>query len=308
MDRLSPTAVRYIKLGPGGEWLRRCLADGMIEFGHASVPHALAAAGDWPAVEALLRQDRTPSKASDFLREVKDFYQLDADALWITIGEGKLWWAFAEPAVFAIEEAGRGARARRVIGAWRDTNLSGEVLRLGSLSTRLTKVAAYRQTLCRVEAEAYLVRRLNGEPEPSVEEAITARSNMTKSARSMIEMLDWRDFEVLVDLIFAGSGWRRSSGVGGSDQADTDLILEQAVTGERAFVQVKSAANAATLSDHVLRFQDSAIFDRAFFICHSPKANLTVPADSRIAVWLGDTLAEQAVKAGLFDWLLAKSR
>jgi hypothetical protein len=113
---------------------------------------------------------------------------------------------------------------------------------------------------------------------------------------------------VLVDLIFAGSGWKRASAVGGSDQADTDLILEQAVTGERAFVQVKSRASQATLQDYVDRFQASVGFDRLFFLCHSPTGAVAAVDQPGVHVWLGDTLAEQAVRAGLFDWLLEKAR
>ena len=122
----------------------------------------------------------------------------------------------------------------------------------------------------------------------------------------LIRGLDWRDFELMVDLIFAGSGWRRVSAVGGSDQVDSDLILEQAVTGERAFVQVKSSATRAVLADYVERFRASGL-DRMFFISHSPHGDLgAVPGG--VAVWSGDKLAEQAVSAGLFRWLIEKAR
>ena len=141
-----------------------------------------------------------------------------------------------------------------------------------------------------------------------VVQAQTARTALIASARTLIEQLDWRDFEVLVDLIFASGGWRRASGVGGSDQADTDLILEQPVSGERAFVQVKSRANAATLADYVGRFRAAVGFDRLFFICHSPLGGLQPVEAKNIHVWLGDRLAEQAVRAGLFDWLIEKAR
>ncbi len=56
--------------------------------------------------------------------------------------------------------------------------------------------------------------------------ARAAREAMTASAVDLIQNLDWRDFELLADLIFTSSGWRRTSAVGGSDQADTDFIFE----------------------------------------------------------------------------------
>lgn len=307
LQPIDPMAVRYVKLGPGGGWFERCVRDGLIELGHSSVPHAVALRGDREEIEALLRaQGRTPAKAKDFAREILDFYTLGVDALWVTIGAGRLWWAFAEPEVRSLTGEGCGARARQVIGAWRDADVAGAPLRLETLSTRLTKVAAYRQTLCRVEAQGYLLRRINAVVEPHVAEAEAARTRLIACARQLIETLDWRDFELLVDLIFAGSGWRRASGVGGSDQADTDLILEHPTTGETGFVQVKSKATPAVLADYVERFRTSG-YSKMFFLCHTPVGKLASEVPG-VHVWLGERLAEQVVRAGLFDWLVEKAR
>lgn len=309
LEQVRPSVVRYIKLGPGGAWLRRCVQDGFLELGHGAIPHDVAAQSSREGLARYIEaQGRAPGKAKDFAREIADFYQLGDDCLWITIGDGRLWWCFAGAEVAMVSEEGRGARARRVIGAWQDCDVNGEPLSLSSLSTRLTKVAAYRQTLCRVEAEDYLLRRINALVDPAVERAKRAQAETIASAAALIERLDWRDFEVLVDLIFAGSGWKRSSGVGGSDQADTDLVLEQAVTGERAFVQVKSRANAAVFADYVERFRASSGFDRFFFICHSPSGTLPCDHEPDVHVWLGEHLAEQAARAGLLGWLIEKAR
>ncbi len=309
MHALRPRAIRYIKLGPHGCWFDRCRCEGLIELGHHSVPHQLALERDWAAIERLLVEDqgRSPSKAKDFMREVRDFYTLGKDCLWITIAEGRLWWAMAEPAVFPVAGEDRGARARRVIGAWRDTDLASCRLDISSLSTRLTKTASYRQTICSVAAEDYLLRRLNGETQPAVLVATQARTQLIAAARALIELLDWRDFEILVDLIFASSGWRRVSEVGGV-QADTDMILEQAATSERAFVQIKSSASPAVLKDYIGRFRADARFDRLFFVCHSPSGIFEGGHEPGIHLWLGDRLAEQAVRAGLLDWLITKTR
>lgn len=37
------------------------------------------------------------------MREVKDFYTLGSDCLWITFADGSLWWAFAWPEVTMLE-------------------------------------------------------------------------------------------------------------------------------------------------------------------------------------------------------------
>jgi hypothetical protein len=305
---IEPTAFRYIKLGPGGAWVDRCLDEGVVELGHNGVPHALARAGDWDAVRAhFIDQGLTPAKASDFTRELRDFYELPDTALWITTARGRLWWAFAEAEVRPVSEEGRGGRLRRVRGRWRSTDVEGAPLSLDSLSTRLTRVAAYRQTLCRVEAADYLVRRINARPEPVVADALAARANLLEITARMIAGLHWRDFEVLVDLIFAQGGWRRISAVGGSDQADSDLVLEQATTGERAMVQVKSSADPAVVADYTARFRAGG-WDRCFFVCHTSRGRLAAPELPRFHLWQGDVLAHQAVKAGLVDWLIARCR
>ena len=121
MQTLQPSAVRYIKLGPGGAWLDRCLSEGLIKLGYENVPHDVATAGRWDLAEqGLLAEGRSLGKAKSFVREVRDFYTQGADCLWVTIGQGRLWWAFAEPLVMPLDEPGRGFRYRRTIGGWSD--------------------------------------------------------------------------------------------------------------------------------------------------------------------------------------------
>ena len=216
--------------------------------------------------------------------------------------------AFAAPEVtwLGVEEDGQGARMRRTVDGWHKVNIKGEPLRIDDLSTRLTQVAAYRQTVCRVKASDYLLRRINGIEEPVVARAREARAAMIAVATDMISGLHWVDFETLVDLIFARAGWQRISRVGGT-QADTDLVLEQPTTGEIAFVQIKSKAAQAVLDDYIGRFRRSGTYDRMFFICHSPTGTLSVDDTAGIHIWAGDRLADAAVKVGLFDWLTERS-
>ena len=149
-----------------------------------------------------------------------------------------------------------------------------------------------------------LVRRINEEVEPIVAEALKVQGDLVAVTGRMIGNLHWTDFEVLVDLIFTRGGWHRVSALGGG-QKDIDLALEQPVTGERAFVQVKSAATAATLAQSIAAFQASG-YDRMMFVCHSLAGDLPEPDDDRVAVWTGDQLARLAIRSGLFDWLVQR--
>jgi hypothetical protein len=44
-----------------------------------------------------------------------------------------------------------------------------------------------------------------------------------------------------------------------------------------------------------------------FFVCHSPKGTFSVPPRPDLHVWAGKPLAEVAIRAGLYDWLIEKS-
>lgn len=308
MQPIQPASVRYIKLGPGDRWFSSCREHQRLELGHAAVPDELAVAKDWDAVvRHYISLGRTPSKAKDFVRELRDFYTLGSDCLWITFAEGALWWAFAAPEVQWLDGDGsnHGVRARRIIEPWRNTGVTGELLAQGRLSTRLTQVAAYRQTLCSVGAADYAVRRINGIEDPTVAKALAVHESLLSVAAELIAQLHWADFELLVDLIFTRNGWRRLSAVGGT-QKDIDLAVEQPTTGERAFVQVKSKATPAVLNDYIARFEADPGYQRLFFICHSPKGQLEAPDDPAIQVWAGPRLAQMTVQAGLFDWLIER--
>jgi hypothetical protein len=118
--------------------------------------------------------------------------------------------------------------------------------------------------------------------------------------------LHWKDFETLIDIIFARSGWHRVSALGGS-QKTVDLEIEQPTTDENAAVQVKSSATQKTLDEYVQRVDDAERFDRFFFICHSPKGEIIAPADrDDVHVWAGRDLAAIVLRMGLLDWVLEK--
>ncbi|MBI1292373.1 hypothetical protein GC173_14225 [bacterium] len=310
---LSPAAIRYIKLGHRGHAAQDCFETGEIGLGFDGVPHELCATGRWDEVSAHFRAEgKTPGAATNHTREMRDFYEQGPNTLWITIHEGKLWWAFAEPRV-AWKSALKGKlpRRRKTVGPWRSTDRHGAPLLVRNLSTRLSSVGAYRGTICAVEHAEYLIRKLNGEPEPLVSRAEQLRKELVKTAHALIATLHHHDFEVLVDIIFAASGWRRI-GVLGETEADLDLLVEQTATGERAFVQVKSQASAKVFDDYVQRFRDFEGATRMFFVCHSPAANLVARAAAAppegVDLWLGEVLAEKAIRAGLFDWLVERTR
>ncbi len=305
---ITAKTVRYIKLGRGGRWEKISLENGELHFGHGKVPHELALTGDRAKIkEALIKVGRSSQAAADDAREVVDFYHLGADCLWATLAQDHLWWTCAEPEVTWLGFGeGHGERMRKCIGGWRNADTNGVPLRIDTLSTRLTKVASYRRTLCAIEAEDYLLRRINGVIEPLVAKGNDARDALLDVLTEAIKALDWSDFETLLDIMFARSGWNRSSPLGGSQKL-VDLVLEQPTTGERGAIQVKSAASQKQLDQFINDADEAGSYDRLFFACHSPKGRLAPPADRRdVHVWADRDLAKIALRLGLSDWILEK--
>ena len=305
----GPSAVRYIKLGQSGAWAPKAIEQSIIPFGFSQVPHALCAAGDWQAVrDELAARGRTKSGTSQGVRELQDFYRLGAETLWVTFADRHLYWTFAESDVISVDaDPGGWQRFRRCIGSWSRFSLTGEPLSTSSLSSALTRVAGFRQTICTVERQDYLLRRIRGEEEPLLAKAREVRSELERVALDMIAGLDWRDFEIMVDLLFANGGWRRQSALA-AGEVDIDLLLENPVTRERAWVQVKSQCGQAVLDDYLERFRRDGSAQHFFLAVHSPSAQLRAPADPGIHIWAGPELARAALAAGLIEWLMERTR
>lgn len=306
---ITADTIRYIKLGRGGRWEDLSLANGELHFGYGRTDHDLALAGDFTKIKAyLIGLGRDPQAASRDAREVLDFYQLGADCLWVTFAKDYLWWTFARPDVIWLGGDGtnHGERMRKAIGGWRNTDVNGMPLRTDSLSTRLTKVSSYRRTICKVGAADYLLRKINGIQEPIVNRGASLRKDLSDLLQEAITHLHWHDFETLVDIMFARSGWHRTSVLGGH-QKTVDLEVEQVTTGEIAAVQVKSTASQKTLDGYIKRVDETGRFTRFFFVCHSPTGELKAPPDrDDILVWGGEELASSIIRIGLQDWVLEK--
>lgn len=307
-DSIAPSVVRYIKLGRGGGWERECLDDGIARFGYGTQQPArldAAAAGRWAELRAMFLDDgRAAGTATRFTRDVEHFFRDEKSTLWITFSGQQLWWAFLEPDPPQPHPDGHGT-FRRTAGGWHGTDLLGDPLTSDRLAGSLTKLAAYRSTTFALDARAaaYVVRRINGERSPEIERAVLATAAMKASARELVGLLEPRDFELLVDLIFSTSGWRRLGAVGGT-QKTLDLDVQLPSTGERAFIQVKSATTDAELAEYVAQLDDLGPYRRMFFVYHT--GSISEPDDDRVVVLGPEKLAELVVDTGLVGWLVGK--
>jgi hypothetical protein len=302
---IHPARIRYIKLGEEGKWEKECLANNIIRFGFDSATperFPLCRAGRWQALtKSFVEAGRTKGTATRFTNETRLFFEDDGSTLWITFMAERLWWGFLTPSPPERHADGDGVW-RAITDGWRSTDLNGEQLTKDRLSGALTKLEAYRGTSCKVDVADYVIRRINGKKTPEVERAIAAFEEMRLSAQGLMRLLEPRDFETLVDLVFSTSGWRRQGVVGKTQKTlDLDLILPS--TGERAFVQVKSKTTSAELAKYVGELSEHGPYDRMFYVFHSGEASTD---DERVTVVGPEKLAELVVEAGLANWLIRK--
>lgn len=175
---------------------------------------------------------------------------------------------------------------------------------MNAISGRLTRTAAYRKTTCRiVDAAPYLLARLNDETEPEVAALIAARGGLSDALVKVIQRLTWQDFELLVDLVFSASGWRRTGAVGGA-QKTVDIELELPSTGERAFVQVKSATTAVEFAGYRGEMATRPE-GRMFYAYHTGGIGAEATGDN-ITVIGPERIAEMTLNAGLLDWVIRR--
>lgn len=309
-DVLRPTPIftkaRYIKLGEGGRWDPECITKNIARFGFGTENEQrfnLCNQGRWDELtKSFLAEGKNKGTATRFTNEVKLFFESDCTLVWITFVGVDFYWGVFNQIRPERHMDGQGVW-RPIAGAWRKVDLNGEPLTMDHLSGALTKLAGYRGTSCSVDVSDYVIRRIKGQKTPEVERAIESANQMKKSVAELMTLLIPKDFELLVELVFSTSGWRRLGAVGKTQKTlDLDIILPS--TGERAFVQIKSRTTSKELAEYVAKIDEAGPFNRMFFVFHSGAADTT---DERVTLIGPERLAELVMDAGLTKWLIEKT-
>lgn len=262
----------------------------------------MALSGEWGKVLQIMQGVRgNGGAATRDLGQIRRFYEVKEEDLWITFFGGFLYWCRARGP--AKKHADLAGSYRETVDGWHRHDIFGKDLTTDKLSGNLLKVQSYRGTICDVKAAEYLKRKLNGLNMPSVEAAIEARAAILEKIIPLMRDLTWQDFELLVDLVFSQSGWRRIGNLG-KTQKTVDLELLMPTTGVRAFVQIKSQTTPGEVLDYIGRLNESESYDLMFFVWHSGDVG-EVAQDDVILVGPGK-LAEMVMDAGLVSWLIEK--
>lgn len=306
MKAIKPKNVYFIKLGSGGHLEQSCIEkDHTIRLGFNKTDHKACLSGDWEKIRKdELNSGRAKGKATEITNEIRRFYEEDENTLWITFYANHMWWCFAYK---SVERHPDGSKARKVIGQWRDNDINGHPLSFETISGKLLQVRGFRGTICSVDL-LYVTNKVNGITSPEVARSMDCFDAFRSSLIPLIQNLTWKDFELLVDLVFSNAGWQRIS-VLGKTEKNIDLDLRSPVTGERIMVQIKSASDKEEFEFYCREFSLMKDFVSFFYVVHTPKKSLKLAkAPARTQLVFGEQLAKLVIDGGLAGWLIEKNK
>lgn len=307
MKRIQANKVLFIKLGQGGKFERECIESNQtLRLGYREVDHKLCITGQWDRVHDyfITEENSKTFVATSHSNQIKQFYEEDEKTLWITFYANKLWWCFSKPEITLLADK---TKTRPVIGKWSDKDINGNTLLAGNISGKLLKTQGFRGTICSVPEEKYALAKINCEQMKEVVEVEQAMFNLKNKLTFLIQNLQWKDFETLVDLIFRQAGWQRV-GDTGKTQKTLDLELFAPVTGERAIVQIKAQSDLQQFLSYQEQFATMNDYDKFFYVVHTAKNNLTTyENETETKLYLVDKVAELTISAGLVEWVIKKT-
>jgi hypothetical protein len=307
-EKINPRSANFIKLGSGGRFEKHCIEVAqVIRLGYNEIPHKLCLRGDWEAIREIFIQDSgsDPGSATRHTNQVKAYYEAGDDVLWVTFYNNHLWWCFARPEIMLLPD---GSKTRPVKGSWCSTDIEGNPLVMDQLSGSLLSMQGFRGTTCSVREFDYLVRKINAEQSPTEQAALRSFAELVRALVAVIQEFNWKEFELLTDLIFRQAGWQRISQLGKS-QKGIDLDLVSPIANERYYVQIKSGAGRKVFDDFIDITVGLDEYSRYYLVVHSPKGNLAKELETDThKLWLSDDIARLVVRYGLVEWVMGKAK
>lgn len=303
MDRVDFKRAYYIKLGRRGKWEQASISESKLRLGWGHQDVQDINRGDWQKIREQLRQaSRHRGVATRDLNALRIIGESTSEDLWITFSQGIMWWCKLGPG--EIFQDGK-SKYRQVNGRWSNQDVLGNILEINSIPGALSKIQAFRGTVCRVRESETLKRLVNALPSDEYNEIAECAIALVKSVEKGIRKLHWKDFETFVDLIFRGSGWRRLSMVGGTMKF-TDLELEDPITGDKYQVQIKSQATREEFNNYAVRFNRQS-HRKLYFVVHTPDKKLATLQEQPqgVELILPSRLSEMVVNLGLVGWLMS---
>jgi len=301
--------VLFIRLGKGNSYFDECKNNGQIILNYREVDHQICVSGNWEAVRRhyIDTVGTTGTVASNHINQLKYFYNADANTVWITFDDNKMWWCKAN---MDIKRTSDNLKIKLCSNGWSDRDINGEMLYMSEINGRITAKRGFLGTICEYDLtdKDYIMRKINGLRTDENYRASVCFHNLQKALIPLIQSLNWSDFELLIDLILRHVGWERVSKVGGT-QKTLDIDLVNPLTGDRAWVQVKSRASKKVFEKYTDKFEDNG---KLFFFTHSPTKDLIKYKENidnkNVVLLFAEDIAKMMMSAGLADWIIKKTQ
>lgn len=300
----------FIKLGRSGLWEKDSIETGKMRIGWRGQTIEDINNKRWGIIEKQLRtggqkRQRDQGTITRDFNALKIIAESSSKDVWITFYQNKMWWARLHGPV----EEDKISKFRRVSGEWSDRSSDGEkLLIVNELPGVISKIQGFRGTACRVREPHVLHRVINNTKNALSTKISQQRTELAATLEQAIRDLHWKDFEILVDMIFRASGWTRISVLGQHDR-DYDIAFQEDITGNLYVVQVKSTAGLKELLATASQFSTDD-YEKVFFAVHSPRADIKdLPSDDlpeHIQLLTADRIGELALEAGLINWIEQK--
>lgn len=296
----------FIKLGASGKWAKDSFENNRIRIGWKRIPLNLLQQKDWGEIYRLNRltakDDGSATRDSNTL---KNIIEADDSSIFITFENSVMFWAKASDAITVDEDD--ISKYRLVKDSWSNKDINGNILYINKLPGGITKVQRFSGTSCAVKDVDILLRIINCQTNEYYRKINKAKLELEKTLENAIKDLHWKDFELLVDLIFRETGWQRIS-VLGESMKFVDLELKCPITEDLYQVQVKTETTKKEFLKYINDF-DNNIYRRLFYVVHTCKddiADISLLQGKDIEVWTVKEIAKAVVKYGLVDWVAGK--
>ena len=312
MEEVRFENAYYIKLGAKGGWAEESIAKGIVRIGWKDISLEDILNEDWDKIKKDIKQDfdireKKNGSTSDY-NAIKTFCDANEQDVFITFYKGLMYWC--NIAKTSIEKDDT-SKFRKTKNGWscNPLNRSTKVLHSNDISGRISKTQAFQATLCKYSEEEteIIYRIINDIPNRKVAEIQAKKKEICGIITELIKDLYWKDCEILADLIFQQSGWRRVSMPGGSMEF-MDMEYLDSINNERYIVQVKSGAKLTVFKEYEQKLVGRE-FKKLFFVAFNPDESLEKYKNERkdIEILFGYNLSEMIFDLGLLNWILKKS-
>ena len=208
-----PNSVRYVKNGRRSLWWNAAHTNGQIHGGWDDVPDELLLKKDLPAIETLLRKESgdKPGATQDF-NQLHDLLNSPSQHVWVTFENGFMWWCTVRDDITITpdpEATTSGHFWLTCSRPWSNTSLTGRLLATSELPGTVTTTAGFRDTVCTPKDWEAILRLIKGETHKYAIDSADRRREYELAVHKIVQRLSPQDFEHLIDLILARTGWER---------------------------------------------------------------------------------------------------